>query len=353
MKLLVTGAGGLVGFESVKYFLEKGWRVVGLDNDSRSAFFGGEASVASNLDKLKQDKGFTHVFGDIRDQKVLEDIFREHSFDAIIHAAAQPSHDFGSKFPLIDFNVNATGTLNLLILTKHYCPDAVFCFTSTNKVYGDTPNQLPLIPDYKKGRYKLDINHKYSKGIDESMSIDQCTHSFFGCSKLYADTVCQEAGKNWGLKTGVFRLGCISGESHKGAELHGFLSYLVKCAVADKHYNVYGNGLAVRDNIHAYDLVTAFDEFIKNPKPGEVYNMGGGLGNSISIIEAIAYINKKLEDDGKPTWRNYVMLPDQWRTGDHKWWISSFEKFQKDYPEWPGITISVFDIIDRIYASCQ
>ncbi len=348
MKILVTGAGGLVGSESVKFFSEKGWEVIGVDNNSRAQFFGQGASVMDNLLSLKQ-YNFVNVYQDITDYEGLETIFKADKFDAIIHAAAQPSHDLGSQLPIQDFNVNALGTLNLLALVKKYCPDAAFCFTSTNKVYGDTPNKLPLMAEFKVGRYELPVGHKYCNGIDESMSVDHCIHSFFGCSKLYADVACQEAGKNWGLKTGIWRLGCISGENHKGAELHGFLSYLVQCAVTNKHYKIYGNGLAVRDNIHAYDLITAFDQFIQNPKAGEAYNMGGGPRNSISILEAIYYINCKLAQDNKPEWYNYSILPDQWRTGDHKWYISSFEKFQKDYPDWPGITISVHDIIDRIY----
>jgi len=327
-KLLVTGSGGLVGSECVKFFSEKGFEVYGIDNDMRQYLFGPDASVLANIEKLKKEIiGYTHFYTDIRDKKAIEKIFRDDKFDIIIHCAAQPSHDWAGKEPLTDFEINAAATLNLLDNFKKYSPEAVFIFTSTNKVYGDTPNTLPLTELDK--RWEIDPGHKYKEGIDESMSIDNSKHSLFGASKLAADILVQEYGKYFGLYTACFRGGCLTGPSQKGAELHGFLSYLVKCIATGKKYTIFGyKGKQVRDNIHSYDLANAFYCFSQKPKKGEIYNMGGSRHSNISIIEAIEKIEKLL---GKKAIYEYKY---ENRPGDHIWYISDVSKFKKHYPEW-------------------
>ncbi|MFM8313352.1 MAG: NAD-dependent epimerase/dehydratase family protein, partial [Deltaproteobacteria bacterium] len=271
-----------------------------------------------------------HYNVDIRDYDKLSEIFTKYSsdIDIVIHTAAQPSHDWAAKEPLTDFGVNALGTMNLLEVTRLNCPKATFIFTSTNKVYGDTPNFLPLIET--KNRWEVDPKHPYSDfGIDENMSIDHSKHSLFGASKVAADVLVQEYGRYFGMKTGVFRGGCLTGPMHSGAELHGFLAYLVHCGVSGKPYNIYGyKGKQVRDNIHSHDLVNAFWHFSKNPKLSAVYNIGGSRHSNCSVLEAIEKIEKL-------TGRNLkYQVVDQNRSGDHIWWISDVRKFQKDYPEW-------------------
>lgn len=329
MKALITGSAGLIGSESAKFFASKGFDIVGIDNNMRSYFFGEEASTDWNRQKIQNHlkKKYLHYNVDIRDNEAIAKIFKQHKFDLIIHTAAQPSHDWAAKEPFTDFSVNATGTLVMLENMRTYCPDAVFIFTSTNKVYGDRPNDLSLIELEK--RYELPENHRYHLGIDESMSIDNSKHSIFGASKVSADVMVQEYGKYFGLKTAVFRGGCLTGPSHSGAELHGFLAYLIKCIASGKKYTIFGyKGKQVRDNIHSHDLVNAFYHFYKQPHPGEVYNMGGGRQSNISMLEAIDKIEKLL---GKKA--NYVLSKEN-RIGDHIWYISNVSKFKSHYPNW-------------------
>jgi CDP-paratose 2-epimerase len=326
---LITGSGGLIGSEAAKFFADKGFAIVGVDNDMRSYFFGKEASTDWNRAKVEKqlaDK-YTHYKADIRDNEAIEKIFKKHKFDVIIHTAAQPSHDWAAKEPFTDFTVNANGTLVMLENMRQHCPDAVFIFTSTNKVYGDTPNRLPLIELEK--RWELPEDHPFYKGIDESMSIDDTKHSIFGASKVAADVMVQEYGKYFGFKTAVFRGGCLTGPSHSGAELHGFLAYLIKCIASGKKYTIFGyKGKQVRDNIHSHDLVNAFYHFYQKPRSGEVYNMGGARNSNISMLEAIEKIEKIF---GKKA--NYE-LSDKNRIGDHIWYISDVGKFKKHYPKW-------------------
>ena len=328
--VLITGSSGLVGSESVNFFSKKGFEVIGIDNNLRKFFFGNEGSTTHVKNELlKKNKKFKHDNIDIRNYKGLEKIFKKYkkNISLIIHCAAQPSHDYGKNFPLLDFNVNATGTLNLLELTKVYCPFAPFIFMSTNKVYGDNPNKLKIIE--KSKRWELKKDDKYFKGIDENFSIDNCTHSFFGVSKTYADLIVQEYGKNVGLKTVCFRGGCLTGPNHSGAKLHGFLSYLVKISLAKKKYSLIGyKGKQVRDNLHSYDLVNSFWEYFKKPTSGEVYNMGGGRYSNCSIIEALDLVENIENIQIK---REILKKP---RIGDHIWYISDLRKFKKHYPNW-------------------
>lgn len=329
--VVVSGSGGLIGSEAAKFYHEQGYEVIGIDNDMRSYFFGESASVNWNIEKLKRDyPKYRHHNLDIRNFEALLKIFEEYknNITCIIHSAAQPSHDWAAKEPLTDFSINATGTINMLEAARQHCPEAVFIFTSTNKVYGDTPNFLPLVE--LEERYEVDRNHKYYKyGIDESMSIDTSKHSIFGASKVAADIMVQEYGRYFGMKTAAFRGGCLTGPAHSGAELHGFLAYLVICAVKGKHYNVFGyKGKQVRDNIHSKDLISAFWHFTQNPKPGEVYNMGGSRHSNVSMLEAIRLIQQL---SGYQL--DYTILDDA-RIGDHIWYISDVQKFQKHYPNW-------------------
>jgi CDP-paratose 2-epimerase len=330
MKALVTGSAGLIGSEAAKFFAQKGFEIVGIDNNMRSYFFGEEASTEWNRKKIETQlkKTYTHYNADIRDNDAIKKIFKEHKFDLIIHTAAQPSHDWAAREPFTDFTVNANGTLVLLENMRQHCPDAVFIFTSTNKVYGDRPNELPLIELEK--RWELPEDHKYYKGIDESMSIDNCKHSIFGASKVAADIMVQEYGAYFDFKTAVFRGGCLTGPSHSGAELHGFLAYLIKCIYSGKKYTIFGyKGKQVRDNIHSHDLVNAFYHFYKKPQAGgQVYNIGGARNSNISMLEAIGAIEKRL---GKKA--NFELSPDN-RIGDHIWYISDVSKFKSHYPGW-------------------
>ena len=328
--VLITGSSGLVGSESVNFFSQRGFSIIGIDNNLRKFFFGNEGSTNKiKNDLLKNNKNFKNYNTDIRNYRALEKIYKRYkkNISLIIHCAAQPSHDYGKNFPILDFNVNATGTLNLLELTKKYCPEAPFIFMSTNKVYGDNPNNLKIIE--KENRWELKKNDEYFKGIDEKFSIDNCTHSFFGVSKTYADLIVQEYGKNVGLKTVCFRGGCITGPNHSGAKLHGFLSYLVKISLTNKKYSLIGyKGKQVRDNLHSHDLVNSFWEFFKKPTNGEVYNMGGGRYSNCSIIEALDMVENISKIKIK---REILKKP---RVGDHIWYISNLSKFKKHYPNW-------------------
>ena len=328
--VIVTGSNGLVGSEAVNFFSKKGFKVLGIDNNLRKFFFGVDGSTSWLKKKIiKDNPNYKHFNTDIRNYQNLEKIFKlyKKNISLIIHCAAQPSHDYGKNFPKIDFDVNASGTLNLLELTKKFCPKSPFIFMSTNKVYGDNPNKLKIIE--KKNRYELSKSNKFFKGIDESMSVDDCTHSFFGVSKTYADLIVQEYGKNVGLKTVCFRAGCITGPNHSGAKLHGFLSYLVKISISKKKYSLIGyKGKQVRDNLHSYDLVNSFWEFFKKPTKGEVYNIGGGRFSNCSIIEALDMVE---EITNISIQRKILKKP---RIGDHIWYISDLSKFKKQYPNW-------------------
>lgn len=327
---IITGSTGLVGSETVNFFHDKGFNVIGIDNNLRKFFFGKSSSTNWIKTKLiKRNKNFENFNIDIRNFKGLEKIFKKYRkrISVIIHCAAQPSHDYGKNFPFLDFNINATGTLNLLELTKKFCPDAPFIFMSTNKVYGDNPNNLKI--HEQKTRWELKKTDKNYKGIKENFSIDNATHSFFGVSKTYADLIVQEYGKNIGLKTVCFRGGCITGPNHSGASLHGFLSYLVKSSLSQRKYNLIGyKGKQVRDNLHSNDLVSCFWEFYKKPRAGEVYNMGGGRHSNCSITEALDLTEKIANVKIK---RKIIKTP---RVGDHIWYISDTSKFKKHYPKW-------------------
>lgn len=326
--VLITGSAGLIGSEAVSFFCKNGAEVIGIDNNMRAYFFGEEGSTKDNVEKYSQlYKNYKHNNYDIRDEDAVEKIFKKNKFDLIIHTAAQPSHDWAVKEPLTDFSVNANGTLILLENFRKYSPEGVFIFTSTNKVYGDSPNKLPLIE--KETRFEINPSHKYKNGISEDMAIDNSTHSLFGVSKTAADLMVQEYGKYFHLKTGIFRGGCLTGSGHAGVQQHGFLSYLVKCIITGRKYNIFGyKGKQVRDNIHAYDLINAFYNFYLNPKMGEVYNIGGSRFANVSIIEAV----KKIEDiSGKEAKIEYI---DENRIGDHIWYVSDVSKFKKDYPQW-------------------
>lgn len=329
--VVITGSSGLIGSESARFFHEQGFDVVGIDNDMRAYFFGSDASVGWNTDQLTRSLvRFRHYPIDIRDTAAVEGVFKKLGRDIalVIHCAAQPSHDWAVREPITDFSVNATGTLVLLEATRKYAPDAVFIFTSTNKVYGDLPNGLPLIET--ETRWELDPGHAWSQhGIDETMSIDQSKHSLFGASKVSADILVQEYGRYFELRTGIFRGGCLTGPAHSGAELHGFLAYLVRCAVTGQPYTVFGyKGKQVRDNIHSNDLVQCFWHFYRSPKRGAVYNIGGSRHSNCSMLEAIELIE---ELSGLRL--NYQLL-EQARSGDHIWWISDVRRFQLDFPEW-------------------
>ena len=328
---LITGSAGLIGAESVRFFSKKGFRIIGIDNDMRRVFFGDEASTEWSRKRLESEiKDYTHYDRDIRDKKAIETIFKKYNKEIklIIHTAAQPSHDWAAKYPFTDFTVNANGTLILLEMTRRYCPDAVFIFTSTNKVYGDTPNSLPLVE--LETRWEIDESHPYYKnGIDESMSIDQTKHSLFGASKVAADVLVQEYGRYFNMRTACFRGGCLTGPGHSPAVLHGFLAYLMKCAATGTHYTIYGyKGKQVRDNIHSFDLVNAFWHFYQKPRIGEVYNMGGSRHSNCSMLEAITMCE---EITGKKMDYSYTETN---RIGDHIWWISDVSKFKSHYPNW-------------------
>jgi len=347
--IIVTGSGGLVGSSAVEKFISEGYTIIGIDNDMRKAYFGLEASTEWNILKLRETykEKYLHLSIDIRDKYGLEQTFSKYKdqIKAIIHTAAQPSHDFPaieSKNILLDFDVNARATLILLELTRLYCKEASFIYCSTNKVYGDTPNFLEYIET--PTRYDLDISHMWYNGIDEIMSIDDTKHSLFGVSKASGDLLVQEYGKYFGMNTVCFRGGCLTGPAHSGTRLHGFLSYLMKCTMTGEMYYIYGyKGKQVRDNIHSYDLCNAFYEYIKKPIPGKIYNIGGGRENSCSILEAIEMCElisgKKL---------NYTYGVSN-RIGDHKWWITSLVRFKYDFPDWK-IYYNLTNILENIYS---
>ena len=329
---LITGSAGLIGSEAARWFASRGMDVVGVDNDMRATFFGIEASTRWNRERLEGELGsqYTHHNADIRDEQGLDGIFKAYGQDIalVIHTAAQPSHDWAVREPLTDFSVNANGTLNVLECARRYCPGAVFIFTSTNKVYGDTPNRLPLVE--QETRWEIDPAHPYSEhGIPESMSIDQSKHSLFGASKTAADVLVQEYGRYFGMRTVVFRGGCLTGPMHSGTELHGFLAYLMKCAVTGRTYNIYGyKGKQVRDNIHSRDLIACFDEVFRAPRVAEVYNIGGGRFSNCSMQEAIGICEKLTGRTMSTEYR------EDNRIGDHIWYISDLTKFKTHYPGW-------------------
>tara|TARA_Y100000996_G_scaffold64108_1_gene43403 strand:- start:2401 stop:3477 length:1077 start_codon:yes stop_codon:yes gene_type:complete len=342
--VLITGSDGLVGSESVKYFSKLGFNILGIDNNSRKKFFGEDASVLWNRKMLKKEiKNYEHFNQDIQNSEKINKIFIEYgkNIDLIIHAAAQPSHDWAAINPRLDYMVNSLGTLNMLEAYREYCPEAPFIFTSTNKVYGDNPNKLDLVEE--KSRYTIKNGSKYEFGIDEEMSIDNTLHSVFGASKTSADILVQEYGKYFGLNTVCFRGGCLTGPGHAGTSLHGFLSYLVKCIMTDEKYTIYGyKGKQVRDNIHSSDLVNAFHEYYLNPTSGEVYNIGGGIESNCSMLEAIQIgeeiVKNKLNYD----------YSDESRIGDHIWYVSDLSKFKNDYPNWK-INYSIEEIMEEIF----
>ena len=344
---IVTGSSGLIGSETVKTLLKNGHRVVGIDNNMRAYFFGDEASTAGTTSELKDlSQNFVHEAVDIRNFEDVAAIFQKYGsdIDLIVHTAAQPSHDWAAKEPLTDFGVNATGTVHMLEATRLHAPDAVFIFTSTNKVYGDRPNELPLVEE--ELRWEIHPSHAYQIGIDENMSIDMCKHSVFGASKVAADVMVQEYGKYFGMKTAVFRGGCLTGPAHAGAELHGFLAYLMKCIVAKNPYRIFGyKGKQVRDNIHAHDLVEAFMHFYRAPRSGEVYNIGGSRHSNCSMMEAI---RKGEELSGNKLEFSY--LEDN-RIGDHIWYVSDVRKFQSHYPDWK-YEYDIDGILGEIYEAC-
>ena len=325
MKILVTGASGLIGSEVSNYFLNLGYQVHGIDNNMRQTFFGSNGDTSRVRDTLVSNINYKHHSIDIRSREDVESLMKDTRPDYVVHAAAQPSHDLAAKIPYEDFHTNAVGTLNLLESTRRYCADSPFIHVSTNKVYGDSPNRLSLLELSTRYDY---ADENYKNGIDESMSIDQTTHSLFGASKTSGDILAQEYGRYFGIPVGVFRGGCLTGPQHAGVELHGFLSYIVKCAVSGKPYTVFGyKGKQVRDQIHSYDVCTAFHEFMKSPRPGEVYNIGGCRQNSASILEVIDVLSSM---GHKLNFR----VEDKPRTGDHICYITDMSKFKSHYPAW-------------------
>ncbi len=344
-KAIVTGSGGLIGSESVRYFAQQGLEVIGVENDMRSQFFGPDASTQAVTDQLvEQVDGFVSIDLDIRDRDAIERLLGRHGKETelIVHTAAQPSHDWAASDPHTDFSVNAQGTLNLLQAARESCPDAPFIFCSTNKVYGDLPNLLPLVELDKRWEVAED-NRYHEHGIDTTMSIDRSTHSLFGVSKVAADLMVQEYGRYFDMPTVCFRGGCLTGPQHAGAQLHGFLAYLMKCTVTGEPYTVFGyRGKQVRDNIHSHDLVRAFDAFRSAPRAAAVYNIGGGRESNCSMLEAIEQCERIA--DRKLDWT----LGADSRVGDHIWWVSDLREFERDYPGW-GLEHGIDDILSQIY----
>jgi len=345
---IVTGSAGLIGSETVRFFAERGLEVVGIDNDMRRYFFGDDASTDWSRQALEDlVPGYVHAAIDIQDKAAVDGLFARYSksISVVVHTAAQPSHDWAASEPHVDFGVNAIGTLNLLEATRRYCPQAVFIFTSTSKVYGDLPNHLPLVEH--EMRWELDPSQRWAEhGFDETLSIDQSLHSLFGASKVAADILVQEYGRYFGIRSGCFRGGCLTGPGHSSAESHGFLAYLVKCAITGKPYKVFGyGGKQVRDNIHSHDLVSAFWHFFQAPRPGEVYNIGGGRYSNCSILEVIELLERLT---GKALKWSYCERP---RKGDHIWWISDSRKFQSHFPGWQrtyDLTRTVENILNEL-----
>ena len=343
MRILVTGSNGLIGSEAVRYFDGLGHEVVGLDNNMRAMFFGSKGDTTWNLERLKSTtRLFKHYSIDIRDQQAVNELFAAGRFDAVLHCAAQPSHDKAREFPILDFEVNAVGTLHLLEATRTYCPEAVFILMSTNKVYGDAPNELPLIELPTRWDYAREQDYY---GVDEHCRIDQSLHSLFGTSKAAADLLTQEYARTFGLKTGVFRGGCLTGPAHSGVELHGFLSYLVKAAVERFPYRVFGyKAKQVRDQIHRHDVVRAAEEFVLQPRPGEVYNLGGGRENNASMLELIDMVQQA---SGCPIEWTYE---EENRLGDHICYISDIRKLRSAFPSW-NISVDLPKIVDEMVSS--
>ena len=342
---IITGSAGLIGSEAARYFAGQGMRVVGVDNDMRQRFFGPEASTLGQRERLQADLGasYTHVEADIRDDDAIDRLFERYGshIELVVHTAAQPSHDWAAREPKTDFGVNAQGTLNMLEATRQFAPDAVFIFTSTNKVYGDTPNRLPLVE--QETRWEIEPDHTYAPGIREDMSIDHTLHSVFGASKVAADVMVQEYGRYFDMRTACFRGGCLTGPNHSGTQLHGFLAYLMKCAVTGTPYTVFGyKGKQVRDNIHSADLIHAFAEFFQAPRSGDVYNIGGSRVSNCSMLEAITVCEQIA---GREMNWSYAEAN---RVGDHIWWISDVGKFSQHYPNW-RLEYSVADILGEIY----
>jgi CDP-paratose 2-epimerase len=346
---IITGSSGLIGSETADFLHEKGLDIIGIDNNMREYFFGADGSTEWKTKELiSRLKNFSHFPVDIRNSEEIQKVFAKfgRNISLVVHTAAQPSHDWAAREPFTDFTVNANGTLVLLEATRRFCPEATFIFTSTNKVYGDTPNDLLLVE--QQTRWEIDSDHPYFQfGIDETMSIDRSKHSLFGASKVAADVLVQEYGRYFGLNTATFRGGCLTGPAHSGAELHGFLAYLVKCAISGKTYTIYGyKGKQVRDSIHSYDLVNAFWHLSQNPRAGAVYNMGGSRHSNCSVLEAIELIS---QISGKSV--NYT-YSDEARSGDHIWWISDVRRFQQDYPDW-SYRYDLNKIIEEIVAATQ
>jgi CDP-paratose 2-epimerase len=342
--IIVTGSAGLIGSETVKHFANDGASVIGIDNDMRAKFFGEEASTGKVRDDLiAKVRGYKHHDIDIRDANALTDLFKKHTpnISAVVHSASQPSHDWAARDPKTDFGINANGTLNMLEAARKFCPEAPFVFLSTNKVYGDTPNRLPLRELSK--RWEIEAGHDYEPGIPESMSIDQTKHSLFGASKAAADLLVQEYGRYFGMPTVSLRGGCLTGPAHAGTELHGFLSYLMVCTVSGRRYRVFGyKGKQVRDNIHSFDLVQAIAHFIRAPRAGEVYNIGGSRHANCSMLEAIELC--EAISGQKLSWQ----YEETNRIGDHIWWISDVRKFQSHYPAWK-FRYGLREILEEIY----
>jgi CDP-paratose 2-epimerase len=342
---VVTGSTGLVGSEAAGYFGDLGMDVVGIDNDMRSVFFGREASTAWNRERLEKALGqrYRHHHVDIRDRETVDGIFARHgeAIELVIHAAAQPSHDWAAKEPLTDFDINAVGTVNVLEATRAHAPEAVFIFTSTNKVYGDLPNSLPLME--LETRWEIDPEHDYANGIREDMSIDRSLHSLFGASKAGADLLVQEYGRYFGMRTACFRGGTLTGPNHSAAELHGFLAYVMRCAMTGTAYTVFGyKGKQVRDAIHSRDLIRAFHEFFRDPRVAEVYNIGGGRFSHASVLEAIR-MSEEISGE-KIDWT----YSEESRVGDHIWWIADNGHFQSQYPGW-DLEYDVRRILEEIH----
>ena len=341
---VVTGSGGLVGSESVQRLVESGWEVIGLENDLRAEFFGPEASTALVSSELEQRYGaFRWLKTDIRDVDAVDRAFASagRRIELVVHTAAQPSHDWAAREPQTDFSVNANGTLNLLEATRRFSPDATFVFCSTNKVYGDTPNRLPL--EEREARLELPEGHRWFEGIDTTMSIDRSTHSLFGASKAAADLLVQEYGRYFDMPTVCFRAGCLTGPQHAGAQLHGFLAYLMKCVVTGTPYTVFGyGGKQVRDNLHSADLFACFESFHRNPRAAAVYNIGGGRESNCSMLEAIEGCERIAGRELR--WE----LSEENRIGDHRWWISDLDEFRSDYPDWQ-LRHGIEDILRQIH----
>jgi CDP-paratose 2-epimerase len=341
--ILITGSSGLIGSEAVEYFDRQGHRIVGVDNNMRATFFGPPGDTLWNLERLKSvTRQFTPFPLDIRDREAVMSLFRDHHFDLIVHCAAQPSHDKAAEIALLDFEVNALGTVNLLEATRRYSRDATFVFMSTNKVYGDAPNEKPLRETETRYDYSDPAD---SDGINETCRIDRTMHSLFGASKVAADIYAQEYGRYFGMAVGIFRGGSLTGPAHSGVELHGFLSYLLKVALSGKQYTVFGyKGKQVRDNLHSFDMVRAIEEFAHNPRAGEVYNLGGGRPNSVSMLEAISRIESLT--GRKINWT----YSEQARKGDHVCYISDVTKLKSHYPAW-SVSRGLDSILEEMLAA--